>query len=145
VVLSLPGKVVGYDPESGKELWYCAGISDGGAYGGTTPTPVAQGGIVYVMGGGGPSPAVTLAVKAGGTGDVSKTHVLWRQKVAGSYCSPVVVGDYLCWVDGTLQCLSVADGKVAHKDRIYDGRGEYVSAVAAGNKIFVLTRFSGLF
>jgi outer membrane protein assembly factor BamB len=145
VVLSLPGKIVGFDPQSGKELWHCVGIGQPDSYGGTTPTPVAQSGIVYVMGGGGPSPAVTLAVKAGGTGDVSKTHVLWRQKVAGSYCSPVLVGDYLCWVDGTVQCLNIADGKTVHKDRLYDGRGEYVSAVAAGNKLFVLTRFSGLF
>jgi outer membrane protein assembly factor BamB len=145
VVLSLPGKVAGYDPQTGKELWHCVGIGSAGGYGGTSPTPVVRGEVVYAMGGGGPAPYACLAVKAGGTGDVTNSHVLWRQKVGASYCSPVLVGDYLCWVDGIVQCLSLADGKTALKERLYDGRGEYVSAVAAGNKVYALTRQSGLF
>jgi outer membrane protein assembly factor BamB len=143
VVVSSPGKIVGYDPESGQELWHCVGIGRGGTYDGTSSSPVARDGVVYVMGGGGPTPAATVAVKTGGSGDVTKTHVLWRQRVGGSYCSPVLVGDYLCWVDGTLQCLNVADGTAAFKNRLYDGRGEYVSAVAAGSTLFALPRTSG--
>lgn len=145
VVLSLPGKIAGFNPENGEELWHCTGIGSAGGYGGTSPTPVAHKGIVYVMGGGGFTPSATIAVKAGGTGDVNKTHVLWRQRTGANYCSPVVVNDHLCWVDGTLQCLKLEDGTSAHKERLYDARGEYVSAVAAGNKIFALTRYSGLF
>jgi outer membrane protein assembly factor BamB len=145
VVVSVPAKVMGFDPATGNQLWHCAGIGEGGAYGGTSPTPVAKDGVVFVMGGGGPSPSVTLAIKTGGTGDVTKTHIVWRQKASASYCSPVLVGDNLCWADGSLQCLSVADGKSVHKGRLYDGRGEYVSAVTAGAKIFVLTRLSGLY
>src|SRR5207249_4088637 len=67
IVLSQPGKVVGYDPENGKELWQCKGIPAGGfgpSY--TISTPVARDGIVYVIGGGGPIASVALAVKAGG-------------------------------------------------------------------------------
>ena len=151
VVMSWPGKLVGYDPLTGKELWHCEGIGfGGGGFGGfgnyTSSTPVAKDGIVYAIGGGGgPMPAAALAVKAGGSGDVSKTHVIWRQKAGASIPSPVIVGDQLCWVDATVQCLSLADGKSVHKDRLYDARGEYVSAVAAGNKLFALTRFDGLF
>jgi hypothetical protein len=44
-----------------------------------------------------------------------------------------------------LHCLSLEDGKSMQKDRLYDSRGEYVSAVATGNKLFALTRFDGLF
>jgi outer membrane protein assembly factor BamB len=145
VVLNLPGKIAGYDPETGKELWRCVGIGSPGGMGGTSPTPVTRDGVVYVMGGGGPDPMATLAIKAGGTGDVTKTHVLWRQKVGGSYCSPILVGDQLCWIDGTLQSLELKGGKTAVKDRLYDARGEYVSAVASGTKIFALTRQNGLF
>ncbi|MCI0683818.1 MAG: PQQ-binding-like beta-propeller repeat protein [Gemmataceae bacterium] len=145
LVVNLPGKVAGYRPESGKELWHCQGIGTPGGYGGTSSTPVARDGIVYAMGGGGTSPPVALAVKTGGSGDVTKSHVLWRQRAGGSYCSPVIVGDKLCWVDGTLQCLGVGDGKSIHKERLYDARGEYVSAVAAGDTIFALTRSDGLF
>ncbi|MFO0966649.1 MAG: PQQ-binding-like beta-propeller repeat protein [Gemmataceae bacterium] len=155
VVVSVPGKIIGYDAEKGTELWHCQGISSGGGgggfggfgggYGGTSPSPVARDGVVYAMGGGGPSPQVSLAVKAGGSGDVTKTHVLWRKSLAGNYVSPVLVGDYLCWVDGTLQCLKTSNGASAFKERLYDGKGEYVSAVAAGAKVYALTRLNGLF
>ena len=37
------------------------------------------------------------------------------------------------------------DGTSTHKERLYDGFGEYVSAVAAGDKLYALTRTSGLF
>jgi len=158
VVVSVPGKIIGYDADKGAKLWYCDGITSGkggggggfggfggGEYGGTSPSPVARDGVVYAMGGGGPSPQISLAVKAGGSGDVSKTHVLWRKSVAGNYVSPLLVGDYVCWVDGTLQCLKAADGTSAVKERLYDGKGEYVSAVAAGKKVYAMTRVNGLF
>jgi outer membrane protein assembly factor BamB len=158
VVMNWAGKIVGYDPLTGKELWHCDGIGAGGGGGGfggggfgggfggySSTTPVAKDGVVYAIGGGGPMPGAAIAVKAGGSGDVSQSHVLWRQKSGASTCSPVIVGDRLCWVDGMLHCLSLEDGKSMQKDRLYDSRGEYVSAVATGNKLFALTRFDGLF
>jgi len=145
IVLSLPGKVLAYDPANGKELWQCKGIVSGGFGGGyTISSPVVKDGIVYIMGGG-PFGSTVLAVKAGGRGDVNKSHVLWRKDTGGSTCSPVLVGDNLCWVNGSLVALSTADGKQTGKERLYDSRSEYVSAVAAGDKIFALTRFDGLF
>ena len=66
-------------------------------------------------------------------------------KAGASNCSPVLTGDYLVWVDGTATCLNIADGKVAYKERLNDARNEYVSAVAAGGKVYALTRFDGLF
>jgi outer membrane protein assembly factor BamB len=146
VVMSLPGKVVGYDPETGKDLWHCQGVGRAGGMGYTSSTPVARDGIVYVTGGGGPgTPAVTLAVRAGGRGDVDKTHVLWRKRVGTGIASPVLSGDYLCWVSGTATWLKLADGATAHKERLYSSTNEYVSAVAAGDKVFALTRFDGLY
>jgi outer membrane protein assembly factor BamB len=146
VVLSLPGKIVGYDPATGKELWHCEGIGKAGGMGYTISTPVAKDGVVYVIGGGGPSgPATALAIRAGGRGDVTNSHLLWRQKAGSSICSPVLAGEFLCWVAGTATCLKADDGTIAYQERLYDARGEYVSAVAADNKIFALTRFDGLF
>jgi outer membrane protein assembly factor BamB len=145
-VMSLPGRVVGYDPETGKELWRCQGIGSAGGMGYTSSTPVARDGIVYVTGGGGgPTPAATLAVRTGGRGDVDKTHVLWRKRVGTGIASPVLVGDNLCWVSGTAVWLSLKDGATAQKERLYGSLQEYVSTVAAGNKVFALTRFDGLF
>ncbi len=107
---------------------------------------VGSGDATYVIGGGGPSAQPTaLAVRAGGQGDVTKTHVLWRQRAGSGTCSPVLDGDYLCWVSGTACCLQAADGKIVYQERLYSARGEYVSAVAAGDSIFALTRFDGLY
>jgi outer membrane protein assembly factor BamB len=165
VVLSLPGKVAGYDAESGKLLWHCKGMSSGGGgfggggfgggkgFGGggrfgpyTSSTPVARDGIVYVIGGGGPgSQASSLAVKAGGSGDVTQTHVVWKQRAGATHPSPVLSGDHLCWISGIAVSLNAADGKVAYKKRLYDSTSEYVSAVAADNKIYALTRSDGLY
>ncbi len=148
VVLSLPGKVAGFDPLTGKELWHCQGIKVGGfaGYGGTYSSPTAHRGIVYVTGGGGPGSApMTLAVRAGGRGDVDASHVLWRQKLGATYTSPVVHGDHVFLVDGSVSCLRADTGKLIYKERLYDSRGEYVSPVAVGDKLVVLTRFDGLF
>jgi outer membrane protein assembly factor BamB len=158
VVINVPGKIAAYDPGTGEELWTCKGVvaaggkgggGAGGGFGGgfggpyTASTPVARDGIVYVIGG--PTPTAALAVKTGGRGDVTDSHVLWKAKAGACNCSPVLIGDYLCWVEGTMTCLNIADGKVANKTRLYDGRNEYVSAVAAGDKVYALTRSDGLF
>ena len=39
--------------------------------------------------------SINAEERAGGRGDVSKTHVKWRQPVGASYCSPVLAGPYL--------------------------------------------------
>jgi outer membrane protein assembly factor BamB len=148
VVLSLPGKIAAFNPLTGAERWHCQGIKVGGipGYGGTYTSPAAQGGIVYITGGGGPgSTPTTIAVRAGGTGDVNETHVLWRQRAGTSYSSPVVRGDYVYCVDGTVTCLRADTGKVVYKERLYESRGEYISPVIVGDKLVALTRFDGLF
>jgi hypothetical protein len=111
----------------------------------TASTPVAKDGIVYVIGGGGPTPAAALAVKAGGRGDVTKTHVVWKARAGATNCSPVLSGDHLFWADGSVTSLKIADGKVAYKERLYSASNEYVSPVSAGDKIYALTRNDGLF
>lgn len=143
LVLSQPGKIVGYNPQTGKELWHCQGIGVPQGY--SISSPVAREGVVFAMGGGGPMPLAALAVRAGGTGDVTKTHVLWRKAIGSGISSPVFTSDHVVWVAGVAQCVKAADGDTAYKERLYGSQGEYVSAILAGDKIFALTRFDGLF
>src|SRR5262245_16309771 len=72
LVLAIHGKVFGFDPADGKELWSCR--TDIGWY--MVPSLVAHDGVVYCVGGRGDG-AGALAVRAGGEGDVTKTHRLW--------------------------------------------------------------------
>jgi outer membrane protein assembly factor BamB len=140
VVLSTADGLQAFDPQTGAKLWSCDGPSDGAA----TSTPVARDGIVYAIGGGLRGRGA-LAVRAGGRGDVTATHVLWTQKTGAGICSPVLAGDYLFWVSGQVSCLRADTGRVVFQQRLYDARGEYASPVAVDGKLIALTRRSGAF
>jgi outer membrane protein assembly factor BamB len=139
LALSVPGKIVGIDPDNGKELWHCDGIHD---Y--ICPSVVARDGIVYAIGG---RQHKALAVRAGGRGDVTKTHRLWEQYVGSNVSSPVLVGSYLYWVSdsGVAYCLKAATGEMIYGERLQGADRVYASAVAADGKLYVVTREKGTF
>src|SRR5262249_57227953 len=88
LVLHAQNTIVGIDPDTGAKLWSCDGPGSSAA----SSSPVARDGIVYVMAGGAP-PSV-FAVKTGGRGEVTKTHVLWTQKGGANHSSPILVGEH---------------------------------------------------
>jgi outer membrane protein assembly factor BamB len=138
VVLNTLGEILAFDPNTGQKLWECEGIGGTAA----TSTPVTRGGIVWLMGTGFEG-RMTLAVRAGGRGDVTETHILWRQKVGAGICSPVLYGDYLFWVNGQVGCLRADTGEVVFRERLYEARQEYASPVVADGKLFAFTRRNG--
>jgi outer membrane protein assembly factor BamB len=148
VVVASQGAVVALDPRSDKTIWSCK-------WGGNRyPALVAGPNLVYVTGEGGES----LAIDPTGAGDVSKTHVKWRQaKTPQGFGSPVIVGDYLYRASppGILRCWKVSDGQQVFEERVAgiptypspvvtkDGRIYFASAgkscvVKAGPKFEVL-------
>jgi outer membrane protein assembly factor BamB len=82
------------------------------------------------------------AVRGGGTGDVTKTHVMWNvhNKSPSNIVSPLVVGDQLFLVKrgGISSSFDVATGK-AHWElsRIRNIGDYYASPVAGDGKIYV--------
>jgi outer membrane protein assembly factor BamB len=141
VVVTASDALIGIDPERGEQLWRCEGYESANA----TSTPVARDGIVYATGAQVGGPPLTMAVRAGGRGDVSGTHVVWRQKAGGSHASPVLHGPYLYCVNGFVWCLRADTGKIVYQERLYDSRGEYPSPVLADGKLFAPTRRQGVF
>ena len=89
LVLCVPHKVRAFDPSSGRELWSCDGL-DKQVY--ASPVCSADGIVVALSGFTGPS----LAVKAGGKGDVTKTHRLWHaaKGMPEHVGSPVLIGRF---------------------------------------------------
>jgi outer membrane protein assembly factor BamB len=141
VVLNGPTDLFGFDPATGEQLWQC----ESGPPGYASTMPVADKGIVYVMGSGAEG-RWFMAVSAGGRGDVSKTHVLWKQTKAGaSYCSPLLVGDRLHFFSGLATCLKSKTGEVVYQERLAGLGQEYGSPVAADGKIFLFTRRNGAY
>jgi outer membrane protein assembly factor BamB len=116
--------VRGYDPESGKELWFCKGFNGRGA-----PMPDFADGMLYVVNG---KPGDTYCVKPGGSGDVTDTHMLWHASRKGGrdLPSPVVVDGYLCIssMSGITSCYDAETGKVLYAERLNEEKGVEVAA-----------------
>jgi outer membrane protein assembly factor BamB len=71
IIVSSQHRVTAYDPDSGKELWTCGGNLDE-----VTPSPVVGHGMLFCCSG---RQGPTLAITPGGSGDVTKTHVVWKE------------------------------------------------------------------
>jgi outer membrane protein assembly factor BamB len=134
IVVNGQNRVCGYDPDSGKELWSCAGPTFE-----VIPTPVVGHGLVFCSSGrAGP----TLAIRPGGSGDVTSTRVAWQTQRGSPFVpSPIVVGDHLYMVNdmqsiGT--CFDARTGNTVWQNRLGEARREGFSAspVAVDGKVF---------
>lgn len=147
LVVSLPGnpegKLVGLDPRTGKERWTCRGIPDGGY---VCPSVVAHDGVVYAIGG---RKNTALAVRAGGKGDVSDTHVLWKVGKGSNVASPGYFDGRIYWVherQGTLICLDAETGATVFEERIEPRPGiVYSSITIADGKIYAVSQHEGTY
>lgn len=133
LVLSLPGHLAGFDPETGKETWRCRGLSDL-VY--TSPL-IGNGTIVAMSGYQGPAIGMR-APKPGETGDLTDTHRLWvaprsQQRVG----SGVIAGDHVYILNdpGVAECIELTTGKAVWKDRA--AGSSWGSMVYADGKLYV--------
>jgi outer membrane protein assembly factor BamB len=140
VVLNTSGLLLGFDADTGERLWECEQPAA------ATPatTPVARNGIIYTMSALA-AQSQAMAVRAGGRGDVTQTHILWKQKGGANLCSPVLYGDYLYWVNAQVWCVRADTGALVYQQRLYDSRNEYGSPVAADGKIYAFTHRNGTY
>jgi outer membrane protein assembly factor BamB len=104
--------VISYDPKTGKELWQAKGHGSN-----AIPTPLAGHGMVYIYAG---FPAKkTMAIKLGGTGDISdSSNIVWQYDKGTAYVpSSILYGDYIYLMTdrGILTCLDARTGKVVYE------------------------------
>ena len=122
--------VFGYDPRTGKELWR-AGHN---GYSNSFRTLVADG-VAYVDSG--YDKADLFAVKLGGTGDVSSTHVLWKTNRNIPFKPSGILLDGLIYIvndGGILSCLDAKTGEPVWQERI---GGHYsASPIAAEGRLY---------
>jgi outer membrane protein assembly factor BamB len=139
LVVHVKGTVLGIDPATGKELWNCEGIND---Y--ICPSIIAEKDVLYAIGG---RQNMALAIRSGGRGEVSNSHVLWRIRKGSNVVSPVYHNGHLYWAKeapGIAYCIKAEDGTVVYEERLRDVEGRiYASPVVADGKIYYVTRESG--
>jgi outer membrane protein assembly factor BamB len=136
VVVSGSGKVTSYDPDTGKELWTVKGLTKW-----VCPTPVAGHGLLYVVSGG-PGGDVFLAIRPGGRGDITASHIAWQYNRGAPYApSPVLLSDYLYAVrnGGVLTCLDAKSGQLVYQKRLPAAGEYYASPIASEGKIYTLS------
>jgi outer membrane protein assembly factor BamB len=136
LVVSASHKIIGFDPDAGKELWH----SDSYDWY-VCPSLVAHDGVVFGL-----QNNACVAVKAGGRGDVTKTHTLWHKNFGDVVTSPVYHDGHIYWASGNAYCLRANDGTVVYKERLKpDSDRIYASAVLADGKIYYVSREQGTF
>ncbi len=136
LVVAIAGKVLGFDPGTGELLWSCAtGI---GWY--MVPSLVNDKDVVFCIGG---RTGGSLAVRAGGRGDVTQSHRVWTLNKGSNVSSPIFHEDHLYWLHenlGIVYCVETTHGKVVFEERLAEAGQFYASPVLADGKLYCVTR-----
>jgi outer membrane protein assembly factor BamB len=141
LVVPVFGKLLGFDPQSGEQLWFCN--TDIGWY--MVPALVAHDEVVYCIGG---KSGGALAVRAGGRGDVTETHRLWTGRKGSNVSSPVYHDGCLYWMHdnlGIAYCADAKTGEIRYEERIDRSGQVYASPVIVDGKIYYASRHAGVF
>ncbi|MEI6232744.1 MAG: PQQ-binding-like beta-propeller repeat protein [Planctomycetota bacterium] len=140
VVVSATHRIRGYDLESGKVVWECAGMSTN-----VVASPVAANGILYA--GSSYEKRAMLALKlSGATGDLTGTdRVLWSRNRDTPYVpSPLLYDDKLYFLkhyQGWLFCLNGPTGATIFGPlKLPNIYAIYASPVAAAGRVYIVSR-----
>jgi outer membrane protein assembly factor BamB len=127
---------IAYDPATGKELWRVKGLESN-----AVPSPVVAGDIV-VLSAGYPN-KIAMAVRAGGSGDVTDSRVLWRYTKGTAYVPSPVAADglvYLMTDKGLLTCLDATTGAVKYEGGRPPVASSFMaSPVVVGGRILLMS------
>ena len=150
LVIAVPSEVWSLNPDTGKLRWYAETALSGNV----SPSVVVADGIVYATGG---FPGTgSVAVRAGGKGDVTKSHVVWSSNNGSYIPSPVVYRERLHYVSdqGFAVCLDAKTGKLVYKERLpgassggggFGAKPFYASDVLANGNVYAVSRRNGTF
>ena len=159
VVLAIPGEMRGLNADTGKLVWYSEAVPAASM---CSSAVVDQNGVIYAMESG-PSGGGGVAIRAGGSKDVTKSHTVWSGDQSNQIASPVVFEGKLYSVSNKIvTCLDAATGKLIYEKRLNSkvatgssegrsgggrrrGRGrrggrDYGSPILADGKIYFTSR-----
>ena len=142
VVISGGDYVTGHDPDTGTEIWRSGGLNphQEGNYR-VVGSPLVVEGIIYAP----TRKRPLLALRAGGTGDITDTHLLWKWEGAGApdVPTPVCDGTHFYMVDdrGLATCLNAKTGEVVWgPERTAQGTVS-ASPILADDKLYITNEY----
>ena len=141
LAISVKGSILGLDPRNGEPIWNCEGIKD---Y--ICPSIIEVDGTLFAGGG---RSSKTLAIRPGGTGDVTDTHVLWKLSKGSNVSSPVYHNGHIYWAQekgGTVYCANATTGELVYSERLTPDPGRiYASPLLANGKLYYVSRMNGTY
>jgi outer membrane protein assembly factor BamB len=130
LIVNSSERVDSYNPANGEFLWYYGSQRQT-----PIPSPVFHNEVIYLSRGYRNSDF--LAIRPGGRGDVSSSHVLWRAPSGASYVPSILYYNGLLYVSnevGIVTCAEADTGKPVWRKRL--GGIFYASPVAGDGKIY---------
>ncbi len=136
IICAMPTRVNAYDPNTGKIVWTCDGIR--GPRGDLAYSSPMIGDDLGVMIGGFSGPAI--AFRLGGSGNITKSHRLWRvEKNPQNIGTGVLIGQHVYIANagpGTLQCIEAATGEELWQEDP-PGGNHWGSIILADGRLYV--------
>jgi len=124
-------RVQGHSLKTGELIWSVYSQGEG-----VTPSPVLGENMLFTSSG---FEAPTIrAIRLGGKGDVTETHIAWEQtKGVPALASPLLVGDELYTItrDNILHCIAADSGEIHWMKRLEGVHS--ASPLLAGGKIYI--------
>jgi outer membrane protein assembly factor BamB len=141
LAVTISGKILALNPDTGQPLWNCSGIDD---Y--ICPQITVQDGILYATGG---RRSKLIAVRSGGSGDVTDSHRVWEIEKGSNVSSPVYHDGNLYWAKeqgGILYCANATTGEMLYEERL-DPRPNriYASPLLADGRLYYVSREDGIY
>ncbi len=133
LIVNSSARIDAYDPATGEALWHAGSERQ-------TPIPSAvfRDGRIFLSRGYRNSDV--LAIRPGGRGDVTTTHVDWTAPNGGSYVPSIVHYDGLIYMTneiGIVSCLDAATGARVWQQRL--GAVFFASPVAGDGKVYFVS------
>jgi outer membrane protein assembly factor BamB len=136
IVITGGDAVTGHDPATGKELWRADGLNpqNNPAYR-IVASPVVFGDLIIAP----TRERPMLALRAGGRGDITTSHLVWSFDSGPDVPTPTTDGKLLYIVrdNGVMFCLDVKTGKVVYGPQRLPPATYSGSPVLADGKIYV--------
>jgi outer membrane protein assembly factor BamB len=138
LLMSFPRFLRAFDPSTGRELWHCDGLNPL-----IYTSPVFGDGVAVAMGG---FFGNTIAVKTGGSGDVTASRRVWQTERTKAGIGTGVVHDghiYIVNASGIADCIDMKTGKIIWTERVKgDGpkSDTWSSSVLVGDRVYHLNQ-----
>jgi outer membrane protein assembly factor BamB len=133
VIVNSNQRLDAYDARTGEHLWY---TGDANRF--PIPMPIVHDGIVYTTRGYRSGPY--LAIRPGGRGDITSSHVVWQVPTGAPYVSSIVYASGLLFMANDAGVITAVDANTG--ERVWQERTGGVfsaSPVAADGKVYFVS------